>query len=118
MQNLIYIVEDEADILELVSLKMKGAGFDTMCFKRAKPMLERLEEQIPNLIILDLMLPDLDGMEACKEIKANPALEKIPILMLTASTDIEDKVKGLEYGADDYVTKPFDSKELVARGNE
>jgi two-component system phosphate regulon response regulator PhoB/two-component system alkaline phosphatase synthesis response regulator PhoP len=78
-------------------------------------MLNRLEEQIPDLIILDLMLPDLDGMEACRIIKNKQEWEKIPIIMLTARVDIEDRVKGLEYGADDYITKPFASSELVAR---
>ena len=115
MQNLIYIVEDETDILELVALKLQGAGYETRCFERAIPMLEALEEEIPSLIVLDLMLPDLDGMEACKKIKGNPATESIPILMLTARVEIEDRVLGLELGADDYVTKPFDSKELIAR---
>lgn len=115
MQNLIYIVEDETDILELISLTMLGAGFSTRCFERAAPMFQALEMDLPHLIILDLMLPDQDGMEVCKALKANPSFEKIPILMLTARTDIEDKVKGLEYGADDYVSKPFNGKELVAR---
>ncbi len=115
MQNLIYIVEDETDILELVALKMQTAGFETRCFERAIPMLQALETEVPCLIILDLMLPDLDGLEACKKIKTDPATQSIPILMLTARVEIEDRVKGLEYGADDYVTKPFDSKELIAR---
>ncbi|HQP27148.1 MAG TPA: response regulator transcription factor, partial [Candidatus Syntrophosphaera sp.] len=65
--------------------------------------------------LLDLMLPDLDGLEACRRIKSNPAWENVPIIMLTARSDIEDKVRGLEFGADDYITKPFDSKELLAR---
>ncbi len=115
MQKLIYIVEDETDILELVSMKLQAAGYETKCFERALPMLKALETEVPDLIILDLMLPDLDGMEACKRIKGNPATENIPILMLTARVGIEDRVLGLELGADDYVTKPFDSKELVAR---
>ncbi len=115
MKNLIYIVEDETDILELVSLKMQSAGFDTRCFERATPMLKKLETETPSLIILDLMLPDMDGLEACSTIKSDPALQNIPILMLTARVEIDDRVKGLEYGADDYVTKPFDSQELIAR---
>lgn len=78
-------------------------------------MLEALKTEKPSLIVLDLMLPDLDGMEACKQIKGDPATESIPILMLTARVEVEDRVQGLELGADDYVTKPFDSKELIAR---
>ena len=115
MQKLIYIVEDETDILELVALKLQAAGYETKCFERATPMLEALKTEKPSLIVLDLMLPDLDGMEACKQIKGDPATESIPILMLTARVEVEDRVQGLELGADDYVTKPFDSKELIAR---
>ncbi len=115
MQKLIFIVEDETDILELVAMKLQAAGYETKCFERAIPMLEALEEEIPSLIVLDLMLPDMDGMEACKKIKGNPATESIPILMLTARVEVEDRIMGLELGADDYVTKPFDSKELLAR---
>lgn len=115
MQKLIYIVEDETDILELVALKLQAAGYETKCFERATPMLEALQAEKPSLIVLDLMLPDLDGMEACKQIKGDPATESIPILMLTARVEVEDRVQGLELGADDYVTKPFDSKELIAR---
>lgn len=115
MQKLIFIVEDETDILELVAMKLQAAGYEAKCFERAIPMLEALEEEIPSLIVLDLMLPDMDGMEACKKIKGNPATESIPILMLTARVEVEDRIMGLELGADDYVTKPFDSKELLAR---
>jgi two-component system phosphate regulon response regulator PhoB/two-component system alkaline phosphatase synthesis response regulator PhoP len=78
-------------------------------------MLKSLTHTIPELLLLDLMLPDMDGMEACRRIKSDPALEKLPVIMLTARADIEDRVKGLEYGADDYITKPFDTQELVAR---
>ncbi|HQM79351.1 MAG TPA: response regulator transcription factor [Candidatus Syntrophosphaera sp.] len=115
MNNKIYIVEDETDILELLRLVLAQAGYNTEGFTGAKAMLNRLDEQIPDLIILDLMLPDLDGMEACRIIKNKQEWEKIPIIMLTARVDIEDRVKGLEYGADDYITKPFASSELVAR---
>jgi len=115
MNNKIYIVEDETDILELLRLLLAQAGYNTEGFTGAKAMLNRLDEQIPDLIILDLMLPDLDGMEACRIIKNKQEWEKIPIIMLTARVDIEDRVKGLEYGADDYITKPFANSELVAR---
>jgi len=115
MNNKIYIVEDETDIIELLRLLLAQAGYNTEGFTGAKAMLNRLDEQIPDLIILDLMLPDLDGMEACRIIKNKQEWEKIPIIMLTARVDIEDRVKGLEYGADDYITKPFASSELVAR---
>jgi two-component system phosphate regulon response regulator PhoB/two-component system alkaline phosphatase synthesis response regulator PhoP len=113
----LFIVEDEADILELIQLKLEAAGFVTKGFERAEPMLQRMQKDTPDLIILDLMLPGMDGMEVCQKLKSDPSTEKIPVIMLTARTDIEDKVKGLEYGADDYITKPFDAKELVARVN-
>lgn len=115
MKNTIFIVEDETDILELVTLQMQSAGYETRGFERAEEMLKAVRGGAPGLIILDLMLPDMDGLEACSRLKSDPITEKIPILMLTARSDIEDKVKGLEHGADDYVSKPFDSKELVAR---
>lgn len=82
-------------------------------FGRAEPMLKSLAHTIPELLLLDLMLPDMDGMEACRRIKSDPAFEKLPVIMLTARADIEDRVKGLEYGADDYITKPFDTRELL-----
>ncbi|PKN72035.1 MAG: two-component system response regulator [Candidatus Cloacimonetes bacterium HGW-Cloacimonetes-3] len=115
MSKLLYIVEDEADILELVLMKLEAAGFSTKGFERAEPMLQSLKVSAVDLIILDVMLPGMDGMEVCQKLKSDPATENIPVIMLTARTDIEDKVKGLEYGADDYITKPFDAKELVAR---
>jgi len=111
----VFIVEDDEDILGLLQLKLEGAGHRTRCFLRARPMLEQLRDETPDLIVLDLMLPDMDGLEACRVIKSDPDWKRIPILMLTARADIEDRVRGLEYGADDYVTKPFDTKELLAR---
>lgn len=117
MQKMIYILEDEADILELLSLQLSNAGFRTRGFMRAEAMLHSLNQEIPDLIVLDLMLPDLDGLEVCKRLKETPALERIPVIMLTARINIEDRIKGLDYGADDYITKPFDSKELLARIN-
>ena len=115
MSELIYITEDEEDILELLSMKLTSAGYRTRGFTTAKEMLESMEQELPELILLDLMLPDLDGLEACRRIKSNPAWELVPIVMLTARSDISDRVKGLEYGADDYIIKPFDSCELLAR---
>jgi len=111
----IFVVEDEKDILELIRMKLESAGFITKGFKTALPMLNLLKIEHPDLIILDLMLPDMDGMEVCQKLKSDKATQKIPVLMLTARTDLEDKIKGLEYGADDYVTKPFETRELIAR---
>lgn len=113
--KLIHIVEDEADILELLQLQLGGAGYRTRGFNEAPPLLKTLAQELPDLIVLDLMLPGMDGLEACRRIKSDPASARIPIVMLTARADIEDKVRGLEYGADDYITKPFDTSELLAR---
>jgi two-component system phosphate regulon response regulator PhoB/two-component system alkaline phosphatase synthesis response regulator PhoP len=115
MSQKIFIVEDEKDILELLQLKLENAGFKTRSFESAVPMLVLVKSEHPELIILDLMLPDMDGMEVCRKLKNDPSTAKIPIVMLTARTDLEDKLKGLEYGADDYITKPFESRELIAR---
>jgi DNA-binding response OmpR family regulator len=115
MNDVVAILDDEADIVELVSLHLKKNGFKTKEFFNAKTLLKFLETEIPQLLVLDLMLPDLDGIEVCKFIKSNNRLKNIPIIMLTAKQDETDKIVGLELGADDYVTKPFSPKELVAR---
>lgn len=115
MGKLIHIVEDEADILELLQLQLAGAGYRTRGFADAPALLDYLLSEQPDLILLDLMLPGMDGFEACRRLRSDPALRRIPIVMLTARADIEDKVKGLEFGADDYVTKPFEASELLAR---
>ena len=115
MNEKIYIVEDEADILELIQMRLDKAGFVTRGFSRALPMLQTVKTDPPRLIVLDLMLPDMDGIEVCRHLRSNSATEAIPIVMLTARVSIADKVKGLEFGADDYITKPFDGDELIAR---
>ncbi len=115
MNKIIAIVDDEPDILELVSINLKKAGFTPHSFEDAKGLFEYLKKQKPDLLILDLMLPDMDGMDICKELKKDSNFANIPILMLTARTDVFDRVVGLELGADDYVTKPFSPRELTAR---
>lgn len=115
MHELIAIVEDEPDIVELVSLHLKRAGYTVEGFKEAEDFFKFLNRQIPDLIILDLMLPDADGLEICKYLKKEDEYFLTPIIMLTAKGDETDKVLGLELGADDYITKPFSPKELVAR---
>ncbi len=115
MKERIAIVDDEPDILELVDLHLKKAGFRTDGFLNAENFLKFIKIEHPDLIILDLMLPDADGLEICKELKKQAEYSSIPIIMLTAKGDETDKILGLELGADDYVTKPFSPKELVAR---
>lgn len=115
MNKLIAIVDDEPDILELVSINLKKSMFKVNSFSDAKGFYRSLDEKIPDLVILDLMLPDADGMEICKYLKREDKFSSISVIMLTAKGDEADKVLGLEFGADDYVTKPFSPKELVAR---
>lgn len=115
LKKLIAIIDDEPDILELVSLHLKRAGFDVKGFLQAEDFLKFIETNHPDLILLDLMLPDADGLEICKYLKKKEEFSSIPIIMLTAKGEETDKIIGLELGADDYVTKPFSPKELVAR---
>jgi two-component system phosphate regulon response regulator PhoB/two-component system alkaline phosphatase synthesis response regulator PhoP len=124
MSKLIAIIDDEPDIVELVSIHLKKAMFKVKGFSDAEGLYRFLglpdghcqeSEQIPDLIILDLMLPDADGIEICKNLKKRDEYSSIPIIMLTAKGEETDKILGLEFGADDYVTKPFSPRELVAR---
>jgi DNA-binding response OmpR family regulator len=115
MNELIAIIDDEPDILELVSLHLTRAGFSVREFADADSFNAFVETNTPDLIVLDLMLPDVDGLELCKMLKRNDAFAAIPVIMLTAKGEETDRILGLELGADDYVTKPFSPKELVAR---
>ena len=115
MNELIVVIDDEPDILELVSLHLTKSNFKVKGFLNAESFFKFLSSRIPDLIILDLMLPDSDGIEICKYLKSKEDFSSIPIIMLTARASETDKVLGLELGADDYVTKPFSPKELVAR---
>ena len=113
--QLISVVDDEPDILELVSIHLKKANFRVREFAEAEPFYRFLAKEVPALVILDLMLPDIDGLQICKYLRGNERFASVPIIMLTAKTEEIDKVIGLELGADDYVTKPFSPRELVAR---
>lgn len=109
------IVDDEPDIVELVSIHLKKSGYKTAEFENGQEFLEYLKNNTIDLVILDLMLPDSDGFEICKYIKSESEFSNIPVIMLTARSDETEKILGLELGADDYVTKPFSPRELVAR---
>jgi DNA-binding response OmpR family regulator len=115
MNELIAIIEDEPDIVDLISLHLKKGGFRVEGFETGDGFLKFLHKRIPDLVILDLMLPDADGLEICKFLKKKDEFSAIPIIMVTAKGEETDKILGLELGADDYVTKPFSPKELVAR---
>jgi len=115
MPPVIAALDDEADILELLRVNLQKAGYRFEGFQEAEDLYRYLAHEKPSLILLDLMLPDTDGLEVCRHIRRSEGLAAIPIIMLTARGDESDKVVGLELGADDYVTKPFSVKELVAR---
>lgn len=115
MGKLVAVVDDEPDIVDLVTIHLEKSNFDVKGFLDSKSFLTFLKKQSPDLVILDLMLPDADGFEVCKYLKADERYAMIPVIMLTAKGDESDKILGLELGADDYVTKPFSPKELVAR---
>ena len=108
----ILIVDDDTNIAELISLYLKKECFDTLIVNDGNEALKQFKTYEPNLILLDLMLPGIDGYEVCREVRKTSS---VPIIMLSAKGEIFDKVLGLELGADDYIIKPFDSKELVAR---
>lgn len=112
MQNKILIVDDDENICELLNLYLKKDGFDTSIAYNGRQAVELAEKYNPDLILLDIMLPELDGWQVCREIRKK---SEVPIIMLTAKGETFDKILGLELGADDYVTKPFDTKEVVAR---
>jgi two-component system phosphate regulon response regulator PhoB/two-component system alkaline phosphatase synthesis response regulator PhoP len=115
MPPVIAALDDEADILELLKVSLQKAGYRFEGFQEADDLFRYLDKESPSLILLDLMLPDTDGLEVCRQIRRSERLAAVPVIMLTARGDESDKVVGLELGADDYVTKPFSVKELVAR---
>ncbi|OQW31524.1 MAG: DNA-binding response regulator [Nitrospira sp. SG-bin1] len=111
----ILIVEDEQDILQLVKHYLEKEGFRPITATNGFEALKKAKEEKPDLVVLDLMLPELDGLEVCKRLRSAPETAMLPILMLTAKAEESDTIVGLELGADDYVTKPFSPKALVAR---
>jgi two-component system phosphate regulon response regulator PhoB len=111
----ILVVDDEHDILELISYNLEKEGYLVDSVETGERALERAQTQQPDAIVLDLMLPGVDGIEVCKRLKQNQETRPIPVIMLTAKTEDSDIVTGLEIGADDYVTKPFSPKVLIAR---
>jgi DNA-binding response OmpR family regulator len=108
----VVIVDDDPSIRELASLYLRKEGFDVCCAVDGTTAVETIEREQPSLVVLDLMLPGLSGYDVCKQVRATSA---VPIIMLTARDDDVDKIVGLELGADDYLTKPFNPRELVAR---
>ena len=112
---LVFVVEDEEDIARLISHNLQAAGFDVQSFVTGASVVSEALRGTPVLFVLDIMLPGADGFDLCRQIRQTPLLSAIPIIFLTARTAEADRVKGLEMGGDDYITKPFSPRELVAR---
>jgi two-component system, OmpR family, response regulator len=111
----ILVIEDEADIRQVLDYNLKSAGHEVVEASRGVDGLRLLREREPDLVLLDLMLPDMPGTEVCRSIKDNPATRALPVVMLTARGEEIDRVVGFEIGADDYITKPFSLEEVIAR---
>jgi DNA-binding response OmpR family regulator len=115
MPKRIAIVEDEAELASLIDYNLRRHGYQPHVLSGAKGTLKALEQLRPDMVLLDVMLPEVDGFELCKQIRQSTALGRIPVLFLTARADEVDRVLGLEIGGDDYMTKPFSPRELIAR---
>ena len=114
-RNKIVVIEDEPDIVEVVSYNLKREGFNVLSVERGDEGLNLVRNQSPNLVILDLMLPGMDGVSICQQMKSDPLVRDIPVIIISAKGEESDVVIGLELGADDYLTKPFSPRELLAR---
>ena len=112
------MVDDEPEAVELLEFNLKKAGFDVLAATDGAQALKKARSALPHLIVLDLMLPEIDGLEVCKMLRRDSATARIPIIMVTAKAGEVDRILGLELGADDYVTKPFSPRELVLRINK
>lgn len=115
MSSKILVIDDEADVVDIIAMNLRGAGFDVVSSNDGAAGLLMAKSEQPSLLILDLMLPQMSGLEVCKALKKEPATSSIPIIMLTAKTGEVDRIVGLELGADDYVSKPFSPRELILR---
>jgi len=111
----VLLVEDEKSIITLIKYNLEKEGFKVFCAETGEEALKIIKEKTLDVVILDWMLPDVSGIEVCRQIKKDKKLKNIPVLILTAKGEPDDKIKGLEVGADDYVTKPFNNKELLLR---
>ena len=113
--SVIYIVEDDKNISEIESYALKNSGYQVESFENARTFWSRCQDRRPELVLLDVMLPDSDGIEVLKKIRRNPDIRRVPVIMVTAKSSEIDKVEGLDNGADDYITKPFGIMELISR---
>ena len=111
----ILVIEDEADILEVISYNLEREGHKVISCRNGEQGLSRIRTDNPDLVILDLMLPGMDGVEVCRQVKSDPVTRAIPVIMVTAKAEESDIVLGLGIGADDYITKPFSTKDAIDR---
>jgi two-component system phosphate regulon response regulator PhoB len=111
----VLLVDDERDLLSLLDFNLRAAGFETLLATTGEQALAHLRRRTPDLVLLDVMLPDVSGTEVCRQIKGDPRTRHVPVVMLTAKGEEVDRVVGFELGADDYVTKPFSVRELILR---
>lgn len=111
----ILVVDDEPDAVELLEFNLRNSGFEVISAEDGNSAIKKAREQKADLVLLDVMLPEVDGLEVCKILRRDPATAKVPIIMLTAKAAEIDRVLGLEFGADDYITKPFSVRELILR---
>ncbi|MEM6497983.1 MAG: response regulator [Pseudomonadota bacterium] len=118
MSQSVLIVDDESYIVTSLSYVMKNAGFDVDSAGDGEEALEKIKAKTPDLVILDIMMPKLDGFEVCKQIRANPDWDSVRIIMLTAKGRDSEREKGLELGADDYLTKPFSTRDILQRAKD
>ena len=113
--SLIYIVEDDSNIREIETIALRNSGYQVQSFETGKEFFRKVEERTPDLVLLDVMLPDQSGYDIVKKIRQTPAIKKLPVIMVTAKTSEIDMIKGLDDGADDYIKKPFSIMELISR---
>ncbi len=111
----ILVVDDEPDVTDLVAYHLKAKGFHVETLNDATASIAEARSMVPDLVILDIMMPDLNGIQVCRILRADPQLSRVPIIFLTAKAEPHDRIEGLESGADDYLSKPFSPKELVLR---
>lgn len=115
MKAKILVVDDDPDLVELLAFNLKEAGYEVLAASEGREAIAKARDARPDLILLDLQLPDVDGLQVCKTLQLDPNTSAIPIIMLTAKTAESDRVLGLELGAEDYVTKPFSTREIILR---
>jgi two-component system, OmpR family, alkaline phosphatase synthesis response regulator PhoP len=115
MKKKIFVIDDEKDIQDIIRINLQGEGYDTFCYSSGEEALRGLETVSPDLFVLDIMMPGIDGYEFCRRVRASEEWKNIPVIFLSAKSEEIDKVLGLELGGDDYMTKPFSVKELKSR---